>query len=56
MVKGLEYAELWVKKYEEQIQQQQIKTVKRLAIKPNLQLYKYQSITNIIINTVGEMT
>jgi hypothetical protein len=46
MVKGVDYAELGIKKYEEQLLAQKQKSVKRMAKELNLQLVNMQPIIN----------
>ena len=45
MVKGLDYAELGVKQYEEQMLIQKQKVVQRLANELNLQISQYKPVT-----------
>lgn len=44
MVKGVEYAEIGVKNYEEQIKLQKLKTMNRLASELNLHISKYEPV------------
>lgn len=44
MVKGVEFAELGVKNYEEQIKLQKLKTMNKLANELNLHVVKYESV------------
>lgn len=44
MVKGVEYAEIGVKKYEEQIKLQKLKTMNRLALELNLHISKNEMV------------